>query len=90
MGEPREDPRLPLEPPAVHPLVPPAALVDLQRDPAPEGLLPVAYAELRRRAEDYLRRERADHTLDTTGIVHEAYLRLVPQATATWRDRASP
>ena len=53
-----------------------------------DRLIPLVYDDLRAIAHNRLARERADHTLSTTGIVHEAYLRLVPQATATWRDRA--
>jgi RNA polymerase sigma factor (TIGR02999 family) len=55
---------------------------------APSKLMPLVYQELRRRAQDYLRRERADHTLQATALVHEAYLRLVDQAKSGWKDRA--
>lgn len=51
-------------------------------------LLPQVYEELRRLAGGFLRRERADHTLQPTALVHEAYLRLLEQRTATWRNRA--
>lgn len=51
-------------------------------------LLPLVYDELRRIAFDYLSRERSDHTLQPTALVHEAYLRLVNQRTAGWNDRA--
>jgi RNA polymerase sigma factor (TIGR02999 family) len=50
--------------------------------------MPVVYAELRRRAAAFLRRERAGHTLQPTALVHEAYLRLVNQDRAEWRSRA--
>jgi RNA polymerase sigma factor (TIGR02999 family) len=53
-----------------------------------ERLIPMVYEDLRAIAHNRLARERPDFTLNTTGIVHEAYIRLVPQATATWRDRA--
>lgn len=53
-----------------------------------DRLIPLVYEDLRAIAHNRLARERPDHTLNTTGIVHEAYIRLVPQATATWRDRA--
>jgi RNA polymerase sigma factor (TIGR02999 family) len=53
-----------------------------------DRLIPLVYDDLRAIAHNRLSRERPDHTLNTTGIVHEAYLKLVPQATATWRDRA--
>ena len=51
-------------------------------------LMPLVYDELRRLARGYLRRERGDHTLQATGLVHEAYLRLVDQKTTTWKNRA--
>ena len=51
-------------------------------------LMPLVYEELRRLASDYLRRERADHTLQATALVHEAYLRMVDDKTVTWQDRA--
>jgi RNA polymerase sigma factor (TIGR02999 family) len=46
---------------------------------AESALVPLVYAELRRRAAAYLRRERRDHTLVATALVHEAYMRLVGQ-----------
>src|SRR3954462_11527732 len=55
---------------------------------APEKLMPLVYEELRQLAHKYLDRERADHTLQATGLVHEAYLQLVDQSTATWQNRA--
>jgi RNA polymerase sigma factor (TIGR02999 family) len=55
---------------------------------ARDRLLPVVYGELRRKAAAYLRRERADHTLQPTALVHEAYLRLVGQERVQWQDRA--
>ncbi len=45
------------------------------------------YDELRRLAEVYLRDERADHTLQPTALVHEAYLRLVEQKNVQWQNR---
>jgi RNA polymerase sigma factor (TIGR02999 family) len=42
-----------------------------------QALIPLVYKDLRARAHDYLKRERPDHTLQTTALVHEAYLRLV-------------
>jgi RNA polymerase sigma factor (TIGR02999 family) len=51
-------------------------------------LLPVIYDELRKLAANYLRRERPDHTLQPTALVHEAYLRLVDQTRANWQNRA--
>ena len=55
---------------------------------AAAGLMPLVYDELRRLARGYLQRERGDHTLQATGLVHEAYLRLVDQKTTTWKNRA--
>src|SRR5437868_7522621 len=46
------------------------------------------YDELRRLASFYMRRERPDHTLQTTALVHEAYLRLVGQRDVDWGHRA--
>jgi RNA polymerase sigma factor (TIGR02999 family) len=51
-------------------------------------LMPIVYEELRQLAHQYLQRERQDHTLQATGLVHEAYLRLVDQSTTTWQNRA--
>ena len=54
---------------------------------APARLMPLVYEELRRRAADCLRRERRDHTLQPTALVHEAYVKLVEQNRAQWKDR---
>jgi RNA polymerase sigma factor (TIGR02999 family) len=51
-------------------------------------LIPMVYQELRRLARQYLGRERADHTLQPTALVHEAYLRLAEQKRARWENRA--
>lgn len=50
-------------------------------------LLPLIYDELRRRAAAYLRRERANHTLQPTALVHEAYLKLIDQREDCWASR---
>jgi RNA polymerase sigma-70 factor, ECF subfamily len=50
-------------------------------------LIPQIYDELRRLASSYLRSERVDHTLQTTALVHEAYLRLVDQKQVEWNNR---
>ena len=55
---------------------------------AVDRLMAVVYEELRAMAHRQLRRWRPGQTLDTTALVHEAYLRLVDQAGATWQDRA--
>lgn len=52
-----------------------------------DELMPVVYDELRRLAGAYLRQERGDHTLQATGLVHEAYLRLVHQERVEWQGR---
>jgi RNA polymerase sigma factor (TIGR02999 family) len=53
-----------------------------------DQLTPLIYGELRRLAHRQLRRERRDHTLQSTALVHEAWLRLVDQKQAKWQDRA--
>src|SRR5918997_1157500 len=51
-------------------------------------LMPLVYDELRRLGREYLRRERGDHTLQPTALVHEAYLRLVDDSRVNWQNRA--
>ena len=59
------------------------------RDPAArERLVPIVYKELRRLAHHYMRGEREDHTLQTTALVNEVYLRLAGIEAMRWRDRA--
>ena len=59
------------------------------RDPAArEQLVPIVYEELRRLAHHYMRGERDGHTLQTTALVNEAYLRLAGINSVHWRDRA--
>ena len=53
-----------------------------------EELTPLVYAELRQLAASYLRKERPDHTLQPTALVHEAYLRLVGQQKVNWQYRS--
>lgn len=55
---------------------------------AESDLIPLVYDELRRLAHHYMRSERADHTLQATAVVHEAYLRLVKQRNVTWESKA--
>ena len=55
---------------------------------AQNQLMQLVYDELRRLARNYLRRERADHTLQPTALVHEAYLRLIDQQDVNWQNRA--
>jgi RNA polymerase sigma-70 factor, ECF subfamily len=53
-----------------------------------DRMLPAIYDELKRLAASQLRRERGDHTLGATALVHEAYLRLVDQRAMNWRGRS--
>ena len=53
-----------------------------------DALLPLVYDELRRQAHRYLRGERPNHTLQTTALINEAYLRLVGQKSVEWQNRA--
>lgn len=53
-----------------------------------EALMPLVYDELRRLAHHYLRQERSNHTLQSTALVHEAYLRLAGQNPPQWQNRA--
>ena len=55
---------------------------------APEELLSAVYEELRQMARAYLQRERGDHTLQPTALVHEAYLRLVDHTQINWQSRS--
>ena len=55
---------------------------------AAEKLIPLVYDELKRLARSYMRRERQDHTLQTTALVHEAYLKLVRQRATNWQGRS--
>jgi RNA polymerase sigma factor (TIGR02999 family) len=58
---------------------------DLELD---SSLFSVVYKELHRRAHRFLQRERREHTLQTTALVNEAYLRLVQQKNVSWESRA--
>ena len=51
-------------------------------------LMPLIYTELHQLASSYMRRERPGHTLQTTALVHEAYLQLVGQENAQWENRS--
>lgn len=53
-----------------------------------DALMPLVYEELRRLARHYLQRERPDHTLQSTALVHEAYVRLLGQDPPEWKSRA--
>ena len=53
-----------------------------------EKLIPIVYGDLRRIAARYMRSEQEGHTLQTTALVHEAYLRLTRERERTWENRA--
>jgi len=57
-------------------------------DKALEKLTPLIYAELHRLAHRYMRQERSDHTLQTTALINEAYLRLIDWKNVSWTNRA--
>src|ERR1700719_2132859 len=57
------------------------------RSDAASELIPLVYEELHRWPRQQMRRERPDHTLQATALLHEAYLRLVNQPERTWRNR---
>jgi RNA polymerase sigma factor (TIGR02999 family) len=60
-----------------------------KEDPAArDALVAIVYEELRRLAHHYMKGERANHTLQTTALVNEAYLRLTDLTRMQWRDRA--
>jgi RNA polymerase sigma factor (TIGR02999 family) len=53
-----------------------------------DALMPIVYSELRRMAHNFLQRERSNHTLQSTALVHEAYVRLVGRKLPEWQNRA--
>ncbi len=53
-----------------------------------ESLMPLVYEELRRQASRYLKKERSNHTLQTTALINEAYLKLIDQREVVWQNRA--
>ncbi len=61
--------------------------LDVGDDKAVAELVVLLYSELRSLASRYLRRERSDHTLQTTALVHEAYLRLTDQREVRWKNK---
>ena len=79
--------------PAVQPSAAPPVTALLQAwsagdSTALDRLIPLVHSELRRLARRYMRRERSRHTLQTTALINEAYLRLVDAQTVDWRNRA--
>ena len=65
-------------------------LIDWSRgdQAALDSLMPLVYEELRQLAHRYMRRERVGHTLQTTALINEAYLRLIEQQRVQWHNRA--
>ncbi len=61
---------------------------DNRRGDSANALVKLVYAELHRQAHRYLQKERVGHTLQTTALVHEAYLRLVEQKSVVWDSRS--
>jgi RNA polymerase sigma-70 factor (ECF subfamily) len=53
-----------------------------------DDLMPLVYDELRQQAAGRLRREREGHTLQTTALIHEAYIKLIDQSDVRWQNRA--
>ena len=75
-------------PPASTPGTPPPPSLPEGNRAVVDSLMPLVYEELRAIAHRHMRRERADHTLDTTALVHEAYLSLVKNERMEWQGRA--
>ena len=61
---------------------------DNRRDDSADTLLKLVYEELRRQAHRYIQRERRGHTLQTTALVHEAYVKLIKQKNVAWESRS--
>ena len=61
---------------------------DDRRDDSADTLLKLVYKELHRQAHRYLQKERGGHTLQTTALVHEAYLKLNQQKNVSWESRS--
>jgi len=59
-----------------------------RRDDLADALLKLVYDELRRQAHRYLRKERGGHTLQTTALVHEVYLKFSRQKSVDWESRS--
>jgi len=60
---------------------------DERREATLEELVPLVYDELHRQAHRYLRHERAGHTLQTTALINEAFLKLIEQKNVSWESR---
>ena len=77
-----------LNPPSTHRVTQLLLAWEGGKTAAPEELMSAVYEELRQMARGYLHRERNDHTLQPTALVHEAYLRLVDHTRINWQSRA--
>ena len=75
-------------PPDTQPITDLLLQVSVGDQAAMDQLFPIVYDHLHRIAQSALRHERTGHTLGTTGLVHEAYLRLVDQTRVEWRNRS--
>src|SRR5215208_4739813 len=82
------DPNQLAVPPDTQPITDLLLQVSIGAQAAMDRLFPIVYDHLRRVAHNALRRENPGHTLGTTGLVHEAYLRLVDQTRVEWRNRS--
>ncbi len=58
------------------------------KEEALNSLMPLVYDELRRQASRFLRKERSGHTLQTTALINEAYLKLIDQSNVNWQNRS--
>ena len=58
------------------------------KEEALNSLMPLVYDELRRQASRFLRKERSGHTLQTTALINEAYLKLIDQSKVNWQNRS--
>jgi len=62
--------------------------LDSSSESALDAIIPLIYRDLHERAHRFLRNERDDHTLNTTALVHEAYLKLIGQNQVVWKNRS--
>ncbi|MEM7261721.1 MAG: ECF-type sigma factor [Planctomycetota bacterium] len=91
MSESNEDPRAahdPIAEPEAGEATALLARLESGESGASEALLPLVYDQLRSIAASYFRRERRDHTLEPTALVHEAYLKLIRAENQGWRGRS--
>jgi|GEM_PF-5869262 len=79
--------RCPYSPPVANVMVSKTNIIEFIEPSERDKLMILVYGELRRLANIYLQRERTNHTLQPTALVHEAYLRLVEQVDVRWQNR---